>query len=233
MTINTSPKGLIISIQLMYLFYLILVLILFIYNITGIYIIIPFILAILNFIVATINLIGDHKNISYRLIQLISLIIIIFIIILNIKLLIFGSNLYKLAFIIPFSINKITFFDDIYSNNKNEIYYIRNSYINRIYFHDHQEISDLLYNLEDNKIYVITFDFIISWLQYEEDSPVINLCKPILITKHSNPRLISDFIQSKIRIACDNYYLNDDIMDKLIEADGPGVIAKYSELYLL
>jgi hypothetical protein len=38
-----------------------------------------------------------------------------------------------------------------------------------------------------------------SWFTYEEDSPVISLSKPILITKNSNPRLISNFIKNQVR----------------------------------
>ena len=117
----------------MYLLYLILIVMLFIYNVTGIYLIIPLLLAIANLILATFNLIVDPKNINSRLI---SLAYIAFIIIVNLKILIFGDNLYKLTFTIPLSINKITYLDDIYSYEQPQIYYIRNSYINRIYLMD-------------------------------------------------------------------------------------------------
>jgi len=46
----------------MYLFTLIIIIIIIIYNISGIYILIPFILAIINYIAATINLIIDPRN---------------------------------------------------------------------------------------------------------------------------------------------------------------------------
>jgi hypothetical protein len=83
-----------------------------------------------------------------------------------------------------------------------------------------------------DKVYVLTFDFIISWLQFEEDNPVINLTKPILITRNSNPRLISNFLNSRIKLACDNYYLDENIMEMLIDPDGPGVIFKYNKINL-
>ena len=204
---------------------------LFIYNITGVYLIIPLVLAILNFIFATFNLIVDPNNINSRLIQLISLAFIAFVIIINLKILIFGDTLYKLAFIFPFSINKITYLDDIYSTDNKYIYYFRN--INRFYLMDKNEVADFLLNLDNSKIYLITFEFVISWLQYEEDSPVLNLSKPILITKDSNPSLISKFILSKIRLACDNYYLDEEIMVMMNNSDGPGVIVKYSEFRII
>ena len=217
----------------MYLFYLILMVMLFIYNITGVYLIIPLVLAILNFIFATFNLIVDPNNINSRLIQLISLAFIAFVIIINLKILILGDTLYKLAFIFPFSINKITYLDDIYSNEDSNIYYFRNSYINRFYLMDKNEVADFLLNLDNSKIYLITFEFVISWLQYEEDSPILILSKPILTTKDSNPSLISDFILSKIRLACDNYYLDEEIMVMMNNSDGPGVIVKYSEFRII
>jgi hypothetical protein len=207
--------------------------ILYIYNITGYYLIVPLVLAISNFILATFNLINNPNNMILRLIQLISLAFIVFIILINVKSLIFGDNLYKFAFIFPFSINKITYLDDIYSNEQPEIYYFRNSYINRFYLMDKNEVADFLFNLNNSKIYLITFEFVISWLQYDEDSPVISLSKPILITKDSNPSLISDFILDKIRLACDNYYLDEEIMDMMTKPEGPGVIVKYSEFRLI
>jgi|SRR5712691_1157948 len=143
----------------MYLIYLILIVILFIYNITGIYLIIPLILAIANFILATLQLIRDNNNIS-RLIQLISLVFIIFIIILNINML--YDSLYKFAFIIPFSVNKITFLDDIIEDDQLSICFLRNVYISRFYFNDSNEIDDFLYNLKYGKSYLITFEFILS-----------------------------------------------------------------------
>jgi hypothetical protein len=69
-----------------------------------------------------------------------------------------------------------------------------------------------------------------SWFIYEEDSPVISLSKPILISKNSNPRLISNFINNQVRLACDNYYLDESKMDMMIDKDGPGVIVKYNEI---
>lgn len=67
----------------MNLIYLILIVMLFVYNITGIYLLIPLILAILNFIVATLNL-TLNPNIYSRFVQIISLAFIAAVILLNI-----------------------------------------------------------------------------------------------------------------------------------------------------
>lgn len=73
----------------MYLIFLIIIVTLFIYNVTGMYYVILFILVIINYIFATINLINNYDDRPIRLIQLICLGTIIIIVIINIKLLIF------------------------------------------------------------------------------------------------------------------------------------------------
>lgn len=72
----------------MFIWLLLFIVILFIYNVSGIYLVIPFILAIINYIYSSINLLTNNQNFILRLIQLISLGFIIIILLLNIKLLI-------------------------------------------------------------------------------------------------------------------------------------------------
>lgn len=65
---------------------------------------------------------------------------------------------------------------------------------------------------------------------FEEDSPVLNLSKPILVTRNSNPKLITNFIKDRIRLACDTYYLDDTILEMAEYSDNysdkPGVSIK-------
>lgn len=86
-----------------------------------------------------------------RLIQLISLAFIVFVILINLKILIFGDNLYKFSFIIPLSINKITYLEDILEEDQNNIFFLGNINITRFYFADSNEICDFLMNLDSNK----------------------------------------------------------------------------------
>jgi hypothetical protein len=67
----------------MYLIILILIIINFIYNISGLYYIIPFIICIINFALSTIKLIGDPNNLFLRIVQPISLCYILFIVFIN------------------------------------------------------------------------------------------------------------------------------------------------------
>ena len=82
------PKGLYYSI--MYFIYLLIIVIIFIYNVSGIYLIIPFLLAIINYIYTSIILIVNPNNLIFRLIQLISLGFIVIVIGLNISWLIWN-----------------------------------------------------------------------------------------------------------------------------------------------
>lgn len=127
------------------------------------------------------------------------------------------------------SISNITFLEQIIPNN---FFISNNSKIHRCVFTDSIDISLFLRELEIDKTYVITFELILSWNQYEEDSPVITLSKPVLITKNSNPRLLSNFVLKQINLACDNYFLDENIMEMLIDADGPGVLIKYNPINL-
>jgi len=131
------------------------------------------------------------------------------------------------------SINKITYLNTILPNN---LFLFNNSSKIRLYFNDYLEIIQFLGSLEQDKVYVLTFELVVSWFLFEEDSPVLNLSKPILVTKNSNPKLIFKFINDKIRLACDTYYLDDTILE-MIECsnnyeDKPGVIIKYAEIKL-
>lgn len=132
------------------------------------------------------------------------------------------------------SITNITYLDTIIKNN---LFIFNNSSKSRLYFHDYIGITYFLNELEQDTVYVLTFDLIVSWFLYEEDSPSLNLSKPILVTRNSNPRLIANFIKDRIRLACDSYYLDDTILD-MIEDSGysnsekPGVIINYNEIKL-
>lgn len=127
------------------------------------------------------------------------------------------------------SITNITYLNQFMPNS---MFYSNTALKTVFYFSDIIEITKFLSTLENDQAYVITFEFVMSWLNYEEDSPIIILSKPILTTKNSNPTLISKFLRERISLACDNYYLDDDILNMLSVQDGPGVIVNYSKIKL-
>lgn len=108
------------------------------------------------------------------------------------------------------TINRITYLKDIIPN---DMFCINNPYITRFYFNDYIEISQFLNQLEKDKAYVVSFEFICSWLMYEQDDPTILLSKPILVTKNSNPRVISEHIKSRIQLNYDSYLLSESFLE--------------------
>jgi hypothetical protein len=106
----------------------------------------------------TMILILEPNNLKIRIVQIISIFFLLYIIYLNIN--IIYNDLYKFAFIIPLSINKITFLDDIFDNDDINIFYFRKTFFTRFYLISTLEIADFLSNLDQNKAYIVTFEFI-------------------------------------------------------------------------
>jgi len=127
------------------------------------------------------------------------------------------------------SINNITFVDQFFPKG---ILFISDPIVNRFYFNDILEITQFLGSLKGDKVYVLSLELVYSWLIYDdEDCTVITLSKPILITKNSNPRVISNFIKSRLFLAIDSYFLDDSFIYNK-DYDGPGVLVKYKEINL-
>jgi hypothetical protein len=110
------------------------------------------------------------------------------------------------------TINNITFLETIIPNN---MFCSANAVITRFYFTDALEVRKFLESLEIDTVYVVTFDFVYSWLAHDDDCPLITLTKPILLTKNSNPLLIYNYLQTRIGKACDAYFLDEEMIDKL------------------
>jgi hypothetical protein len=66
----------------------------------------------------------------------------------------------------------------------------------------------------------------------DTDAPVFILNKPILITTNSNPRVISDFLQSRINAAFEAHFLDETILEMEESHDGPGVLVNYAKINL-
>lgn len=129
------------------------------------------------------------------------------------------------------TIKNITFFNQFFPDG---IFTISDPYIDILYFSDSVEIANFLFdNLDKDKVYVLTLEFVYSWDRYSEDLPVISLSKPILATRESNPKVIADFIQSRISLCYSTYYLEDRIINSPEgKCEAPGVIVKYKEIRL-
>lgn len=125
--------------------------------------------------------------------------------------------------------NNITFLQDVIINY-NGIFNIPDAFTTRFYFSDTFEVTQFLENLDSNKSYVLSIEFIYSWLTYEEDTPVIILSKPFLVTKESDPLIISKYLQYRIHLACSSFLLEDNNIEDTI--DKPAVLVRYKEINL-
>lgn len=120
-------------------------------------------------------------------------------------------NTYLLMLLIPLSIDKVTFFDSI----KEEITLESSHSIRVLFDWTPEHISDFLKSLKDNENYIIELEFIPNY--YDWDIPRMVLSKPFLINKHSSSTTISKFINERLNIMIDTFYLDDSILYK--EAD--------------
>jgi hypothetical protein len=162
----------------------------------------------------------NPNNKEMFIIRILSILIIIFI-------LYYNSLEYTIisSLIIPLSINKITFLEDILKDKENyhfNIFYLRKPNLLWLNFGDIKEIKNLLCLLDNNKAYIVTFDLILDQSGYQLGDPSIILASPILISKDSNPWLISNYLVSQVVKACESYDLNDQ--------SEVSVLVKYREI---
>jgi len=213
----------------MILIIIIMIILNIIYHISGLLGIFTILIWSINLFMTTMILIQNPNNFWIRVVQVLSIFFIVFIIMLDIST--FYNSIYKLAFLIPLSHDKITFFDEKFGNDDpdSSIIYITNSSISWFSFFDLNEISDFLDNLEYNKTYIISFDLIFDFLSYEVGDPSIILTKPILINKETNPKLISNFLNERVKTSCYSYDLD---VSCLKDNEGPGILVRYKEINL-
>jgi hypothetical protein len=121
------------------------------------------------------------------------------------------------------SINRITYLQNFFDY---DICFFTDSHFKILEFSDNLEIKNFLSELKEDQIYVIILEFIYSTLTYDEEGPTINLSKPILLTKNSNPDMLSKFIHEKINECINKYYLDDSLFYTGNKNDRPEVLFK-------
>lgn len=124
------------------------------------------------------------------------------------------------------SINKITYLSQF---TPFEFYAFTNAKFAWFYFSDIIELKLFLRDLEVGKCYVLTLELFVS--DTNDDTPVITLCDPILVTKNSNPILISKFILNRISLADEKFYLDYELIKSMrLEKGAPFIRVKYTEI---
>lgn len=210
---------------MIYLLYFILIFSV-IYIHYGLFTLIQIMIWTLVFLLSNLILGINPDNKEMHVARLISIITIIFIFYYN------SSHLsILLSFIVPISVNNITFIDELMGEvepNPTDIVYIRNCNVIWFQFNDIKGITTFINWLDPNKVYVIYFDLITDKSKHDLNDPTILLSKPILITKESNPWLINNFLKEKVRLACDKYGLNDINL----EIEDVGILVKFRQIII-
>lgn len=127
------------------------------------------------------------------------------------------------------SINRITYFHDFVNH---DICIFNNYNFTILYFYDNFDFKIFLSELKEDQMYVVSFEFMYSLSTYDEEGPTINLSKPIILTKNSNPQLISKFINERIDNCIKSFYLDDSLFFNKNKDDGPGIIVKFNQINL-
>jgi hypothetical protein len=127
--------------------------------------------------------------------------------------------------------NNITFFDKYFPEG---IIILIDPYIHILDKINTQGVEDFMYRLDEDKVYIVTLEFIHSFLLYDAHCPSIVLSRPILVDKNSNPEVIIDFITKRIDYFHQNYYWDDSLLTELEEGsnknNGPGILLRYKEV---
>jgi hypothetical protein len=135
------------------------------------------------------------------------------------------------AFILPLSISKISYFNELGSDNI--IYVDPNFETERFYLFKVNETSDFLNKLDINDNYIAIIEFIPEISEYEIDAPQLFLSKPFLINKFSSETTLTKFMFERLNYMVDYYYLDDSIIQQCKDKTGPVIVITYSKFYLL
>jgi len=152
---------------------------------------------------------------EFIIIRIMSILVIIFILYYN-----SGNLTVAATTILPLSISKITYVDEI-----NQSIYIGNGPRFEVFeSFEIEETKDFLTRLEDDANYLINMEFIPDVTNHDEDAPQLILSKPFLINTNSSPTTITKFINERLNFRVDYFYLDDSI----IQNTGTTPIVKFT-----
>jgi len=153
-------------------------------------------------------------NKEFHTIRIMSVIVIIFIVYYNsIKL-----NVAN-AFILPLSISNITYLDD-FTNDHRGIIVDPNVNKELLYSITTGKTSKLLNNLDSDSNYIEAIEYINDLSIYYSDvnngnsnTPKMILSNPFLFNKFSSPNLLTKFMNERLEMMIDYYYLDDSVLE--------------------
>jgi len=160
-------------------------------------------------------------NKQFYIVRIMSIIVIIFILYYNTLQMTIST-----ALILPLSINKITYFDDLIGISKLNIYGETKTMALVL---DKSHICNWLNSLDSEQNYIVNFQFVPELSEYNLDAPQMIISKPILINKMSSPTTISKFLDERLNLMVDCYYLDDTIIQDMKNNVGPVILFNYTE----
>nr|WEH01508.1 hypothetical protein [Russula griseocarnosa] len=202
--------------------FIILIGIIFLYIHYGLFITIEILVWITVFIVSNTLLgINPHSK-ELKIIRIMSIIALIFIIYFN-----FNSDHYKFT-VLALSIDKISYLHEF---NKPISGGGRSSFIKWVYLNKNDDIPTFIKNLDDDKNYIVSIEFVPGRSNYCADAPELILSRPFLINKFSSPTLITKFIFERLDLMDIYFQLDEDFMFNFENlTDESFILMKFSEV---
>jgi hypothetical protein len=142
------------------------------------------------------------------------------------------SSTISIVLILPFSIDKISYFHESQDFIGKKVYIDLEENIERFLLFKEKEVSDFLVTLDNNENYICILEFIPDISVYDDLAPQLILSKPFLINHFSSSTVITKFMNERLDYMVDYYYLDDSIIHETKLGSGPIILLKYAVINL-
>jgi hypothetical protein len=132
--------------------------------------------------------------------------------------------------ILPLSIDKISYFSEIKSRSIIDNKIGENIFKLSDFNTNNNSIKNFLNNLDNESNYLVNIIFTPDISYQGADIPQMLLSKPIMVNRYSSHTTILTFINHRVEIMSDTYFLSDSILEENIFT--PGIIFHYWKLII-
>ena len=206
---------------------LVLLSLIIIYLFFGVFVLIQILIWTMVFFLSNFLIGINPFNKEYHTIRLMSIIVIIFILWYNSTKLNIGT-----AYILPLSISKITWLDDFTNDHRGIIV---DPGVNKelLYSNTVDETTKLLNSLDSDSNYIGAIEYVNDLSIYHLDlynnnnKPRMILSNPFLFNKFSSCSLLTKFMNERLELMIDYYYLDDSVLE-----DSSIILFTYSKINL-
>jgi hypothetical protein len=167
-------------------------------------------------------IIGFHPfSFYWNIIRILSIILILYLSYKNLD-----QNIYSISLLIPISKDKISYVHE-FEIKSLEFYKTRNTVL---FLNDlKSDLNDFIDGLDEDSDYWISLSFFPTMTGYGlDDGMQLYIADPILINKDSSSILLTQFIENRLQLMIDFYYLDDSIFDN----DEAIIVVKFTEIEL-